>query len=259
MARAAKKQRTSNGDITSSQAALALSTQHKIEGKVQIATNEKQIDEMLRKLRTSKSVKEAMQAMKDLHGEIRCRDNDTDDIRRKDAARKIVRFEGIGTIHSALILWHAQSTEFSELSMRFFVDLTFLLDHHASLSMVRVGGIRTILATVMQQSTVDVVGHHAVGLFSNLSLIKEKDTKKELAEEVCIDTVIRMMHNYPKNLYTQRCGCQYFSRICDIDGTKEKLRSKQVLVLVATSLTQFFYSDELHAEAKRAMDVMMTK
>ena len=83
-----------------------------------------QINQMLRNLRKSNTVDEAVDAMDALDDEIDTELKDENTC--KDAAKVIVELEGVGTIHSALKDWHEQSEVFSKLALGSLVQLTYL-------------------------------------------------------------------------------------------------------------------------------------
>lgn len=216
-----------------------------------------QINAMLRKLRNSSNIDQAVCAMKALHDEI-MDTNEKDLDGCKAAAKLIVELEGVGTIHAAMKDWNAQSEEFSRFALGSFVQLTHFVETTRK-TLPRLGTIKTILEAAKKHKDNGMVISHAVGLISNIADTNDTETKEEVAIKVCIKLVLETMKKWPNDAYIQTVGCDYFKYISTVDNIKGKLRGKGICVVLAAVIDKFLDSDddekkETYNSAKQALD-----
>mmetsp|Transcript_23393 Transcript_23393/g.35483 ORF Transcript_23393/g.35483 Transcript_23393/m.35483 type:complete len:141 (-) Transcript_23393:160-582(-) len=128
----------------------------------EVEVTKEQINKMLRNLRNSETIDQAVDAMKALRDEI---DMDVKaNCRYKDAAEIIVELEGVGTICLALRNWYEQSVGFSRFALESLTSITYFLKEEATIILVRIGGINTILSVAKKHDDDYTVRCNAVPL-----------------------------------------------------------------------------------------------
>eukprot|EP00980_Cylindrotheca_fusiformis_P012310 scaffold3015_cov122-Cylindrotheca_fusiformis.AAC.5 len=198
---------------------------------------EKQINDMLRKLRRAATVDMAIEAIREIYKPL---NTESEKSMRRDAASKIARFDGVGNSLIALEKWYTESQEFSYLVFQLLIRITFFVPSTKSF-IVNSGGISTIVDAVKQHEESDdyLFKSSALGLLCNLSLDVEDHTKAEVASEECVDLVIETMKRWPEKEYAQKRGCIYFYEVGQLDEVHDLLHEKRVGLLFLDTLDRF--------------------
>ncbi|KAL3942421.1 MAG: hypothetical protein SGBAC_003380 [Bacillariaceae sp.] len=201
---------------------------------------EKEINEMLRKLRRAANVEEATVALKALYKPL---DQSSEKNLRKDSADKIARFDGVGNSLIALEKWHAQSQEFSYMTFQLLIRISFFVPSTKTF-IVNSGGILTIIEAVRAHEENGAQDEYlfkssALGLLTNLSLEVDDAIKAEVASEECLDLVLECMKRWPEKEYAQKRGCIYFYEVGQIDEVKDMMHEKRVGMPIIDALDRF--------------------
>jgi hypothetical protein len=213
---------------------------------------EKQVNDMLRKLRRAGSIEQAIEAVKELYKPL---DTESEKELRRDAAHKIAQFDGVGNSLIALEKWHAQSQEFSYLVFQLLIRITAFVPSTKTF-IVNSGGISTIIDAVRQHDESDYLfKSSALGLLCNLSLEVDDPAKVEVASEECVDLVIETMKGWPEKEYAQKRGCIYFYEVGQIDEVKDLLHKKRVGLQILDALDNFrgASNKDVHKWASKAL------
>mmetsp|Transcript_39375 Transcript_39375/g.95304 ORF Transcript_39375/g.95304 Transcript_39375/m.95304 type:complete len:256 (+) Transcript_39375:128-895(+) len=217
---------------------------------------EKEINEMLRKLRRANSVEEATDALKALYKPL---DQSSEKALRKDSAEKIARFDGVGNSLIALEKWHTQSQEFSYMTFQLLIRISFFVPTTKTF-IVNSGGVLTIIEAVKahEEGPQDdyLFKSSALGLLTNLSLEVDDIIKAEVASEECVDLVLECMKRWPEKEYAQKRGCIYFYEVGQIDEVKDLMHEKRVGVPIIDALDRFRERNkDVHKWAMQALVV----
>lgn len=198
---------------------------------------EKQVNDMLRKLRRANNIEKAIEAIKELYKPL---DTESEKTMRKDAAYKIAQFDGVGNSLIALEKWHAESQEFSYLVFQLLIRITFFVPSTKSF-IVNSGGISTVIDAVRQHDETSdyLFKSSALGLLCNLSLEVDDPAKIEVASPECVDLVVETMKRWPDKEYAQKRGCIYFYEVGQMEEVKDMLHEKRVGMLFMDALDNF--------------------
>lgn len=161
---------------------------------------EREIGNLLRNLRRSSTLEEAMESMRELYAPL---NTETDQFFRQNAAQKIGKLDGVGTTLMALTKWHEQSMEFCYLAFQLLIRITFFVPRTKRF-VINSGGMKTIVAAVKAHDGDYLFKSSVAGLLCNLSLGVDEDTKAEIAGEECIDFVLDAMEVWPDKEYVQK-------------------------------------------------------
>lgn len=211
---------------------------------------EKEITDMLLKLRRSKTVEEATEAIKELYKPL---DTESEKSQRKDSASKIAQFDGVGNSLMALEKWHAQSQEFCYQVFQLLIRVTFFVPSIKQF-IINSGGITTILSSVKMHDETDYLfKSSALGLLCNLSLGVEESSKLEVAAPECIDLVLETMKAWPEKEYAQKRGCIYLYEVGQVGEAKDVIHEKKAGALILDALDRFRKSNpDVHKWASQA-------
>eukprot|EP00980_Cylindrotheca_fusiformis_P020174 scaffold7250_cov131-Cylindrotheca_fusiformis.AAC.3 len=221
----------------------------------------KQIRLLLRNLRSSTSLKDAMDAMAGIRQPLASnQDTDGNDHveRRQSSAERVANANGTAAILMALKEWQS-SQGFVNLALRALIQITCFVPKTRKL-IVESGGVRTILAASKLHPRDYSVNASTMGLLNNLSL--HHSTRFELGTENCIEFVIETMQTWPDDLYSQKCGCFYLRNICGLKDARKVLHKKQVGILLATVMDNSYVCDakgETFRAAKEAMETYLRR
>lgn len=217
-----------------------------------------QVNKMLRDLRDSDTIDQAINAMDTVSAAIQRKNCDGE--RCNKVAKMIVSLDGVGTIHSALKDWHEQSEEFSETAIRCLISLTHLVKKLRT-TIARIGGIKTILSIAKKHEENFIVRSRAVALLYYISHMHDNEMEEGVAADECTDLVLETMKKWPDDAYTHGAGCEYFHRIAELHNIKTKLRRDGICVVLANGI-KFFGSDDILEEnaykaSKKALNTYM--
>jgi hypothetical protein len=199
------------------------------------APSEQEVGVMLRNLRESNTLEEATVSIKTLYTLLNGPDSHT--TVRKDSARMIAQLNGAGAILLALQRWYpVPEEEFSTFAIRSLIQICRFFPQ-AKENIVNIGGAGTVLAAAEHHSQDLLVTANAVGLLCNLS--SYAGTTQDVANEKCIDFVVRAMKRFPNHRFIQRNGCAYLSCIGEIEGMNHTFRQKDIDFLLLQTFNSF--------------------
>jgi hypothetical protein len=214
---------------------------------------EKEIEVMLRKLRNCDSVAGVEKVIETI-AELLDNLSDPNPESHQGAAEKVVSLDGVGTILFALTWWHVHSEVVSAFSIRSLLSIAFYSPKTRE-SIIKFGGIKTILAATRSHPDVFSVRVDTVALLNYLTLVENERLIQEVATDDCIDTVIQTMKNWSDCAYAQKSGYDYFYNIRQVKGIKAKLRSKKIRSVLETVIDDFDGKDDrICHEAKEVRD-----
>lgn len=163
---------------------------------------DRQVSTLLRNLRRSRYASEALESVQELYVPL---NTETSREYRQDAAEKIARLDGVATIQMALEKWYLESRELCDMAFQLLIRITFFAPR-AKRFIVNSGGVTTIISAANAHVKDKDYNFQssAVGLLCNLSLDIEDDLKREVADEECVDFVIKTMEMFPGKHYVQK-------------------------------------------------------
>lgn len=217
---------------------------------------EKEVNDLLRKLRRAPDIEQATAALKEIYKPL---DQSSEKSMRKDSAWKIAQFDGVGNALVALEKWHTQSQEFSYMTFQLLIRISFFVPSTKTF-IVNSGGVLTIIEAVRahEEGAQDdyLFKTSALGLLTNLSLEVEDSIKAEVASEECVDLVMECMTKWPEKEYAQKRGCIYFYEVGQIDEVKNMMHEKRVGTLIIDALDRFRDTNkDVHKWASQALVV----
>jgi hypothetical protein len=224
--------------------------------KLSTSPTEEHIRTLLRNLRSSDSVDQAVESMRALRKPLA---SDVDHEIKNATAIIVSELNGPAVILMALKEWYSQSQDFSNLAIRTLIQITCFVSKTRRF-IAESGGIRTLVVTAKAFPGDYRINASAVGLFTNLSM--SESSRFDLAIEDCIDMVTDAMKKWPDDVYLQRCGCIYFSNICTIEQVQDRLHRKKVGILLSNLLENFYFkegSDDIYEIARDALNTYMKR
>lgn len=196
--------------------------------------SEQEVGVMLRNLRESKTLEEAIVSIKTLYALLNGPDSEI--TVREGSAKMIAQLNGAGAILLALQRWYPlPEEEFSTYAIRSLIQICRYFPQ-AKENIVNIGGAGTVLAAAHHSDDL-LVTANAVGLLCNLSSYAA--TTQDVANEKCIDFVVQAMKRNPNHRFVQRNGCAYLSCIGEIEGMDHIFRQKDIDSLLLQTFNRF--------------------
>jgi hypothetical protein len=252
------------------------------EGEGKVITLSEHVKNMLEDLRDTKTMTQAITAMKIVEKFIDVIDSD----KEREKAKTILELNGVSTIVVALWKWSA-SQEFAMFALATLCDLVYL-EENTKQVIVDIGGVDTVLMAAKKHSLPDAafgtekenkenivtksvkrkmpsrskqskdlpLKSNVVGLLGSLSF---SDISREVVStEDCIDFVMSTMRQYPKHSHMQKWGCIYVIQISKDLDVKKMLEEKSIVTHLAKVVDNFRGHDPLVIEkAKPALKLFL--
>eukprot|EP00547_Thalassionema_nitzschioides_P013194 CAMPEP_0194260998 /NCGR_PEP_ID=MMETSP0158-20130606/45801_1 /TAXON_ID=33649 /ORGANISM="Thalassionema nitzschioides, Strain L26-B" /LENGTH=180 /DNA_ID=CAMNT_0039001103 /DNA_START=106 /DNA_END=645 /DNA_ORIENTATION=+ len=163
-----------------------------------VAPSKEQLDNFLKNLRNSNSIREATDALIVMVEELPSDITSGHYIIMRDAdsiSRLAARLEALGTILTAHQQWYAQCGVFSLRALDSLAR-TAGTDSMAWSFIVKIGGMKTILATAKMHETKYDVIKVVLFLLWNIAIKADDGIKEEISTDECIDIVLEAMRRW---------------------------------------------------------------
>eukprot|EP00547_Thalassionema_nitzschioides_P008303 CAMPEP_0194227912 /NCGR_PEP_ID=MMETSP0156-20130528/43102_1 /TAXON_ID=33649 /ORGANISM="Thalassionema nitzschioides, Strain L26-B" /LENGTH=360 /DNA_ID=CAMNT_0038960409 /DNA_START=114 /DNA_END=1195 /DNA_ORIENTATION=+ len=168
-------------------------------------------------------------------------------------SRLAARLEALGTILTAHQQWYAQCGNFSSHTLNSLTQ-TAGTDSMAWTFIVKIGGMKTILATAKMHETKYDVIIEVVELLWNIAVKADDEIKEEISTDECIDIVLEAMRRWPDKFTILATAKMYETKysvimevltlLCNIaeqadDGIKEEISTDECIDVVLEAIRRW--------------------